>query len=255
MCKERAAELRDEILFRQPVSSHLGECPICCLPLPIDSRQHKGQSCCSKIICMGCAQAHYLRQTEGQLDETCPFCRQPQPKWEEEVGKNHLKRIESNNPFAMQQMGRMCHKEGDYESAFEYLTKAAELGDVGAHYNLSFLYQHGEGVEKDEKKELYHLEVAAIAGHPNARHNVGAHELRNCRNDRAVKHFIIAANLGYDGAIQALKKCYAGGVVSKEDFAVALRAYQAAVDATKSPQREAAAKVVAAFYKKSSERD
>jgi len=31
------------------------------------------------------------------------------------------------------------------------------------------------------------------------------------------------------------------GRVSKDDFAAALRAHQAAVDATKSPQREAAA--------------
>ena len=33
--------------------------------------------------------------------------------------------------------------------------------------------------------------------------------------------------------------------MSKEDFAVALRAHHAAVDATKSPQRDAAAKVIA----------
>ena len=155
----------------------------------------------------------------------------------------------------MREMGLCLNSEENYDGAFEYLSKAADLDDVEAHYQLSIMYQKGNGVEKDEQMEAYHLEVAAIAGHPNARHNVGAHELRNCRNDRAVKHFIIAANLGYDGAIQALKKCYAGGVVSKEDFAVALRAHQAAVDATKSPQREAAAKVVAAFYKKSSERD
>ncbi len=38
-----------------------------------------------------------------------------------------------------------------------------------------------------------------------------------------------------------LKQCYTDGHVSKEDFAAALRAHQAAVDATKSPQREAAA--------------
>ena len=35
------------------------------------------------------------------------------------------------------------------------------------------------------------------------------------------------------------------GYVSKDDFAVALRGHQAAVDATKSPQREEAAE----FYK------
>ena len=39
MCKERVAELRDEILFKQPESSHLGDCPICCLPTPIDDKK------------------------------------------------------------------------------------------------------------------------------------------------------------------------------------------------------------------------
>ena len=37
-----------------------------------------------------------------------------------------------------------------------------------------------------------------------------------------------------------VKNGYAEGYVSNEDFAAALRAHQAAIDATKSPQREAA---------------
>ena len=103
------------------------------------------------------------------------------------------------------------------------------------------MYKNGHGVEKDEKKGLYYLEVAAIAGHPRARHNLGCDEGINQRYERAAKHFIIAANLGHDTSIQALKGCYADGLVSKEVFAAALRAHQAAVDATKSPQRETAA--------------
>ena len=35
-CKERADELRDDDLFRQPDGTHFGECPICCLPMPIE---------------------------------------------------------------------------------------------------------------------------------------------------------------------------------------------------------------------------
>ena len=84
------------------------------------------------------------------------------------------------------------------------------------------------------------MEEAAIGGHPNARHSLACYEGRNGRIDRAVKHFIIAANLGHDDSFKALKLLYANGDVSKEDFAAALRAHQAAVDATKSPQREAA---------------
>jgi TPR repeat protein len=98
------------------------------------------------------------------------------------------------------------------------------------------------GVENDEKKGVYYLEEAAIAGHPKARYDLAGYEWDNERYDRAVKHYIIAANLGYDDSIQALKDCYKEGKVIKDDFAAALRAHQAAVDATKSQQREAAAK-------------
>jgi len=41
--------------------------------------------------------------------------------------------------------------------------------------------------------------------------------------------------------MEGLKESYPDGLVSKEDFAAALRAYQAALDATKSPQRDKAA--------------
>jgi TPR repeat protein len=84
------------------------------------------------------------------------------------------------------------------------------------------------------------LEQAVIGGHVDARHNLGCIELDNGRRERAIKHFIIAANLGNDSALDALKNGYSKGFVSKEDFASALRGYQAAVDAAKSPQRDEA---------------
>ena len=86
------------------------------------------------------------------------------------------------------------------------------------------------------------MEEASIRGHPGARNNLACYEDMNGEIDRAVKHWIIAANLGDDDAILNLKECYKAGVVSKEDFAAALRAHQAADDATKSPQRDVAAK-------------
>eukprot|EP00984_Skeletonema_dohrnii_P027298 scaffold16833_cov80-Skeletonema_dohrnii-CCMP3373.AAC.2 len=45
-CKKRAAELHDEILFKQPESSHMGDCPICCLPLPLDGKSYTMMACC-----------------------------------------------------------------------------------------------------------------------------------------------------------------------------------------------------------------
>jgi len=84
------------------------------------------------------------------------------------------------------------------------------------------------------------LEQAAIGGHPGARHNLGVPEGRSGRYDRAVKHFTIAANLGHDQSLDSLKNLLNIGLLSKEDFAAALCGHQAAIDAMKSQQREAA---------------
>jgi hypothetical protein len=54
------------------------------------------------------------------------------------------------------------------------------------------------GIEDDTKKLLYHyLEEAALGGYPSAT------QVQPCRHriERAVRHLIIAANLGFDGAI------------------------------------------------------
>jgi len=242
-CTKRAAELRDELLFQQPESTHYGDCPICCLPLSIDPKKSILFSCCSKYMCGGCVVANMKREIEGKLQEKCPFCRKAMPETDEEFNKQLMKRVGANDPFAMCQMGTKRCEEGDYKSAFEYYTKAAVLGNVQANYQLSILYRGGQGVEKDEKMELHHLIEAAIGGHPMARHNLGCLEREKGRVERAVKHLIIAAKLGCDESLESVKDLYKNGYVSREDFAAALRGHQAAIDATKSPQREEAAEL------------
>jgi len=162
-----------------------------------------------------------LREREDMLEHSCPFCRHAVihavSMSDEKVKVDIMKRIEANDPVNME-----------------------------AHYNLACRYDDGKGVEKDKKKEIFHLEQAAIGGHHLARYMLGCEEFFNGKIERAKKHWIIAANLGLDDSIEALKQGYAVGHVSKEEFAAALRAHQAAVDATKSSQREAADAAVAA---------
>jgi hypothetical protein len=43
-------------------------------------------------------------------------------------------------------------------------------------------------------------------------------EGRNGRPDRAVKHFIIAARLGHEGALEYVKMNFQRGYVNKEDY-------------------------------------
>ena len=241
-CKKRAAELKDEILFRQPESSCYGDCPICCLPLPLDPKKSAMMSCCSKYICKGCAFANFKRENEESLQHKCLFCRTALLTTKEENNERWMKRIDANDPIAMCHMGTVRYHKGDYKAAFEYFTRAAALGNAEAHYHLSSLYGEGQGVEKDKGGKLHHLKEAAIGGHPSARHSLGCEEGKNYRFDRAAKHFIIAAKIGHDKSLDGIKKAYKAGFVSKEDFATALRGHHAAIEATKSPQREEAEK-------------
>lgn len=158
-----------------------------------------------------------------------------------EVKKRLMKRIKADDSHAMVDMGTMSFQKGDFDGAIKYWSKAAELGDVLAHYELALLYRNGEGVEMNFEKEMYHTEEAAIAGHATARNNLAMYELQKGNMDRAVKHFIISAKQGFDSflypPLDYVKQGFAKGLVSKEEYAAALRGYQAAVNATKSEQR------------------
>ncbi len=131
-CKERAAELRDEILFKQSEGTHLGDCPICCLPLPTEDGKLSLYPCCGKLICDGCANADSVRQ--HRENETCPFCRHPVPKTNEEADQIVMKRVEANDPKAIRKMGARYFVKEEYDAAFEYFTRTGELGDADAHY-------------------------------------------------------------------------------------------------------------------------
>jgi len=55
-----------------------------------------------------------------------------------------------------------------------------------------------------------------------------------------VKHWIIAANLGCEYSMKQLLRMYKDGYIKKEDYRSTLRTHQAAIDATKSSQRDVA---------------
>jgi disulfide oxidoreductase YuzD len=247
-CKKRLTEMHDTKLFTQPDSSHLGECSICCLPLSTDAKKSTMMGCCCKIICNGCERANKMREREQGLEHRCAFCRNPSPKSDEEYDKHLMKRIKKNDPVAMSQMAKKHYKNGDYGKAFEYWTNAAELGDAEAHGGLGLMHEDGNGVEKDEKKAVYHWEEAAIKGHAQGRFCLAVHDMKSDRFERAAKHFIINANLGCERSLKVIKDLFVQGVVSKEKYAAALRGHQAAVDAAKSAERDDA-EAFQAFHK------
>ena len=148
-----------------------------------------------------------------------------------------------NDPVAMREEGMRRFNAGDNESALNLYSKSAELGDIGAQFELARMYHYGDGTERNESKAVFFYEKAAIGGHPGARTDLGCIEWAKGRSDRAIKHLLIGAKLGGDHALKNIKESYKDGFISKEVFEEALRGHHAAViAATKRPEREAAYK-------------
>jgi len=240
-CERRVAELHDEALFKQPPTED--DCPICFLRMPsiISARVYK--ACCGKVICCGCIHAVALRDD----DQLCPFCRTPATTTDEEMLNRYKVRMELNDAAAIHNIGGF-HSMGmlgcpqNYAKALELWHRAGELGYSRAHLNIGYAYLNGTtGVEVDEKKGKYYCELAAMAGDMDARYNLGLSEIDAGNMERALKHFMISARSGDDDSLKQIKQLFMNGHATKDDYATALRKYQAYVDEIKSVQRDEAA--------------
>ena len=78
LAAQRAAELHDEKLFKQPPPKE--DCPICFIYLPSLRTGKRYKSCCGKVICCGCIHAPVYDDQGNEVDnKKCPFCRVPTP--------------------------------------------------------------------------------------------------------------------------------------------------------------------------------
>ena len=250
-CKKRAAELHDEVLFKQPPPNE--ECPICMIRLPSLTSGRTYMSCCGKMICSGCFCANAKMDLDKQL---CPFCRTPIPDTvdDEETIKRLMDRMEMNDAQAIYNLGSK-YRHGlyglsrDMAKAIELWHRAGELGCASAYHNIGYSYDSGaDGVKMNMNQAKHYYELAAIQGHTGARHNLGCMEGRGGDMDRALKHYIVAANDGHTESMEAITKLFMLGFVSKGDYTKALKSYQAAVDGIKSDQRDEAAAFCDKYY-------
>lgn len=206
-CKKRAAEIHDEALFQTPNLRE--DCPICFLPLPFN-KQTIFQLCCGKIVCDGCM--YKAASDWHNFAFPCPFCRVPKHQSDEELFERLNKKVNANDAEGNNFLG-CIYNDGtklpqDLKKAFEFWSRAAELGNITAHNNLATLHAQGRGVERDMNKAKYHWELAAMMGHENSRHNLASLEMGAYNFDRAMKHFMIAAGAGFEHSLEPIKACY-----------------------------------------------
>jgi len=181
-CKQRAAELYDEKLFKEVERE---DCPICFQLLPLGDTK-TFEPCCGKVICDGCI--HTMKMNERK--DLCAFCRTPTTYDYEEVIKRTKKLMDKGNGLAFSNLG-ICYFDGgmglpkDYQKANELFLKAGELGCASGYYSLGNSYCVGKGVEVDKKKAIHYFELAAMMGSVEARHNVACTEGQTCNFQRA----------------------------------------------------------------------
>jgi len=100
-CRKRAAELHDELLFKQPPLEH-GDCPICFLRMPSLETGRRYQACCGKMICSGCMHAPVYDNQGNEVDnQKCPFCRTPTCRTNEEMIQRIKKRMDAGDAIAI----------------------------------------------------------------------------------------------------------------------------------------------------------
>ena len=216
----------DESLFETPPP--MPDCPICFLPLPVDEYQRINQACCGVAMCRGCEQVRW--DAEGP-EGTCPFCRAPELRSDEESVRLMRERVKLNDAELTLILGCQYHTGSsglpkDRQKAHELFVRAADLGCPRACTNASLGFTVGDVVEKDEEKQMYYLEKGAKLGHVKARHQLGCVAAGKEEWDLANRHWKISASSGYQPSLDCLKTNYKLGMLSKEELTECLRAHQ-----------------------------
>ena len=246
-CKKRAAELHDEVLFKEPPPRE--DCPICFLPLPLHESQKTFYPCCGKTICCGCIHA-MEEEALGRGGEIglCAFCRTPMATSDAEIVKRTKKLNKADHAYAFYVLAGYyadgeCGMPQDFAKANELWLRAGELGCAEAYYDLGNSYYDGLGVEVDKKKAKHFYELSAKSGSAAARHNLGYMEIEADNHNRAHKHFILSARAGDKNSLDSVKIGFTEGSITKDEYANTLRSFQQRQNEMKSDDRDKAAHI------------
>ncbi|KAL7545545.1 hypothetical protein ACHAWF_008895 [Thalassiosira exigua] len=227
------------------------ECPICFIPFPIDYNECDNKLCCGKAICNGCI---YAQANEPGLDNRCPFCRTPTSELEDHFLAFCMKWMKSVDADMIYIMG-CCHEFGhgdvpkDDKKALELYLRGAELGSALACRRLAFSF----GLKTPKGRPF--MEKAAKLGCVQARHNLGCLEFDEDNIELALRHWKLAAGVGFDKALNNVLQCYKGGILSKAEYEAVLRCCQRAKEGEWSKQREIARLAYQAHYSRSDDLD
>ena len=158
------------------------------------------------------------------------FCQMPAPTSERERIQRVKKRARANDPSAIYFLGCLYAAGEDglpknFSKAMEFWLRAGDLGCAEAYCHAGAAHFNGLGVERDMKKAKHYYGLAAMGGDAEARHNLGCFEEEMGNMKKAIEHWMIAAQSGFDLSLSAIREAYVNSHVTKDDFEKALRAH------------------------------
>ena len=222
------------------------ECPICLIRLPLRNEEVVFKPCCGNVICMGCIYKHLItdaRKGESEIAEhKCAFCRQQTLSGQRRI-KAMKKLMKNNNPDVYLQMAFKYKfgEDGVIQSdtrTLEMRIRAAELGNANAFAGIGLCYREGTALEEDMSKSIEFYEVGAKKGSLTAHRYLSWFHHKNGNLDMGYGHVRVLASAGCKESMDLLMKVYKNELLSKEDLAQTLRAFQASRDEMNSKDRD-----------------
>lgn len=137
----------------------------------------------------------------------------------------------SIDPAEYNSIGEAFYDTNNYEKAYEYLIKAADLGHARSINLIGLMYKYGEYLEKNHDTAFKWFQRAADLGYPAAYYNLALY-YKNEKNDsvNAAICYEKGANLGYAGCQNGLGLAYEYGRGVTKDEQKAVYWYQKAAD-------------------------
>ena len=185
-------------------------------------------------------QWYILAKLLGNVDATCGLCKSIYNNTDFEVKngiiQNQLRRSMVN--FAYCREGERLHSDENYESAFYWFKKAADMGASTSQRILGLCYEKGDGVEKDFEKAIYWYQKAADNGNSEAKQRIGWCYKNGIGFQRDLKkaayYFAKAAESGESTAQCNLALCYCKGEGVEKDSSKAVYWWQRAAESGES---------------------
>ena len=130
------------------------------------------------------------------------------------------------------QSGSNAYKKGDFVTALQHWTIAAQKGEVVAQFNVATMHFKGRGTPKNDRIAVKWYTLAAKQGYANAQFSLGLMYYNGngvpTDADSAIKWYTLAAKQGNASVPHNLGFMYRTGMGVLKDTRTALKWYKAA---------------------------